>query len=157
MLTNTLVNKYSLICSSVKVLTRSITMTRKKIRIDLEDSEGAKYNFSLEGNVTRDKMLKIFELMDLINIEEPEESPQLDSIGSKIWYMVDKHFPLGKFTSSEMLEKYEDEYGVPIKLSIISTYLARFATKGKIVRERQGREWAYQVIKLAQKQRNLET
>jgi hypothetical protein len=131
-------------------------MTRKKIRIDLEDSEGAKYNFSLEGNVTRDKMLKIFELMDLINIEESEESPQLDSIGSKIWYMVDKHFPLGKFTSSEILEKYEDEYGEPIKLSIISTYLARFATKGKIVRERQGREWAYQIIKLAQKQRNLE-
>jgi hypothetical protein len=132
-------------------------MTRKKIRIDLEDSEGAKYNFSLEGNVTRDKMLKIFELMDLINIEEVEESPQLDSVGSKIWHMVNKHFPLGKFTSSEILEKYEDEYGVPIKLSIISTYLARFATKGKIIRERQGRGWAYQVIKLAQKQRNLET
>jgi hypothetical protein len=132
-------------------------MTRRKIRINLEDSEGAKYNFSLEGNVTRDKMLKIFELMDLINIEEPEESPHLDSIGSKIWYMIDKNFPLGKFTSSEILEKYEDEYGEPIKLSIISTYLARFATKGKIVRERQGREWAYQIIKLAQKQRNLET
>jgi len=132
-------------------------MTRKKIRIDLEDSEGAKYNFSLEGNVTRDKMLKIFEIMDLINIEESEESPQLDSIGSKIWYMVDKHYPLGKFTSSEILEKYEDEYGKPIKLSIISTYLARFATKGKMVRERQGREWTYQIIKLAQKQRNLET
>jgi len=132
-------------------------MTRKKIRIDLEDSEGAKYNFSLEGNVTRDKMLKIFELMDLINIEESEESPQLDSIGSKIWYMVDKHFPLGKFTSSEILEKYEDEYGKPIKLSIISTYLSRFATKGRIVRERQGREWAYQIIKLVQKQRHLET
>src|SRR5437588_7073051 len=157
MLTNTLVNKYSLICSSVKVLTRSITMKRKKIRIDLEDSEGAKYNFSLEGNVTRDKMLKIFEIMDLINIEESEESPQLDSIGSKIWYMVDKHYPLGKFTSSEILEKYEDEYGKPIKLSIISTYLARFATKGKMIRERQGREWTYQIIKLAQKQRNLET
>jgi len=132
-------------------------MTRKKIRIDLEDSEGAKYNFSLEGNVTRDKMLKIFELMDLINIEESEESPQLDSIGSKVWHIIDKHFPLGKFTSSEILEKYEDEYGKPIKLSIISTYLARFATKGKTVRERQGREWAYQIIKLAQKQRNLET
>jgi predicted transcriptional regulator len=102
-------------------------------------------------------MLKIFELMDLINIEEPEESPQLDSIGSKVWYMIDKNFPLGKFTSSEILEKYEDEYGEPIKLSIISTYLSRFATKGKIVRERQGREWAYQVIKLAQKQRNLGT
>jgi len=132
-------------------------MARKKIRIDLEDSDGAKYNLSLEGNVTKDKMLKIFELMDLINIEEQAESPQLDSIGSKIWHLVDKHFPLGKFTSSEILEKYEDEYGESIKLSIISTYLARFAIKGRIVRERQGREWAYQIIKLAQKQPNLGT
>ena len=132
-------------------------MTRKKIRIDLEDSEGAKYNLSLEGNVTKDKMLKIFELMDLINIEEQEESPQLDSVGSKIWHIVDKNFPIGKFTSSQVLEKFEDEYGEPIKLSIVSTYLARFATKGRIARERQGREWAYQIIKVAQKQRNPET
>ncbi len=132
-------------------------MTRKKIRIDLEDADGAKYNFSLEGNVTRDKMLKIFELMDLMNIEQQEESPQLDSVGSKIWHLVDKNFPMGKFTSSQVLEKYEDEYGEPIKLSIISTYLSRFTTKGKIVRERQGREWVYQIIKLTQKQRNLET
>ena len=132
-------------------------MTRKKIRIDLEDADGAKYNFSLEGNVTREKMLKIFELMDLMNIEGQEESPQLDSVGSKIWHLIDKNFPMGKFTSSQILEKYEDEYGEPIKLSIISTYLARFATKNKIARERQGREWAYQIIKLAQKQRDLET
>ena len=132
-------------------------MTRKKIRIDLEDADGAKYNLSLEGNVTREKMLKIFELMDLINIEEQEESPQLDSVGSKIWHIVDRSFPMGKFTSSQVLERYEDEYGEPIKLSIVSTYLARFATKGKIVRERQGRGWAYQTIKLAQKQQNLKT
>jgi len=132
-------------------------MTRKKIRIDLEDADGAKYNFSLEGNVTRDKMLKIFELMDLMNIEQQEESPQLDSVGSKIWHLVDKNFPMSKFTSSQVLEKYEDEYGEPIKLSIISTYLSRFTTKSKIVRERQGREWVYQIIKLTQKQRNLET
>ncbi len=129
-------------------------MARKRIRIDLEDSEGAKYNFSLEGNVTREKMLKIFELMDLMNIEEQEDTTQLDSIGAKIWNIVDKHYPIGKFTSSMVLEKYEDEYGEPIKLSVISTYLSRFATKGRVARERQGKEWAYQVIKLAQRERN---
>src|SRR5947209_3947057 len=153
MLTNSLVNKYSLICSSVKVLTQTITMTRKKIRIDLEDSEGAKYNFSLEGNVTRDKMLKIFELMDLMNIES-EEPTQLDSIGSKIWNIIDKYHPIGKFTSSIILEKFEDEYEVPVKLSVISTYLSRFASKGRVVREKQGKEWAYQIIKIAQRERN---
>ena len=129
-------------------------MAKKRIKIDLEDTDGAKYNLSVEGNVTREKMLKIFELMDLINIEEPENGPVLDSVGSKIWNIVDKHFPLGKFTSSEVLEKYEDDYGEPIKLSIISTYLSRFATKGKVERARQGREWAYQIVKIIQRQPN---
>ncbi|MGI0066021.1 MAG: hypothetical protein ACREA5_05880 [Nitrosotalea sp.] len=130
-------------------------MARKRIRIDLEDSDGAKYNFSLEGNVTREKMLKIFELMNLMNIEEPEGGgAQLDSIGAKIWNVIDKNFPLGKFTSSMILEKYEDEYEEPIKLSVISTYLSRFAVKGKVVREKQGKEWAYQLLKMAQREKS---
>jgi hypothetical protein len=128
-------------------------MARKRIRIDLEDAEGAKYNLSLEGNVTREKMLKIFELMDLMNIEEPEESVQLDTIGAKIWNIVDKHFPMSKFTSSMILEKYEDEYEEPIKLSVISTYLSRFALKGRVARERNGKEWSYQILKLTQRER----
>ena len=129
-------------------------MARKRIRIDLEDADGAKYNLSLEGNVTREKMLKIFELMDLMNIEEPEESAQPDSVGAKIWNIVDKHYPMGKFTSSMILEKYEDEYEEPIKLSVISTYLSRFALKGRVARERKGKEWNYQVLKLAQRERS---
>lgn len=129
-------------------------MARKRIRIDLEDSEGAKYNFSLEGNVTREKMLKIFELMNLMNIEEPETSAQLDSVGAKIWNVIDKNFPIGKFTSSMILEKYEDQYEEPIKLSVISTYLSRFAVKGKVVREKQGKEWAYQILKVAQREKS---
>jgi hypothetical protein len=130
-------------------------MARKRIRIDLEDSDGAKYNFSLEGNVTREKMLKIFELMNLINIEEPETSAQLDSIGAKVWHVIDKNFPIGKFTSSMILEKYEDEYEEPIKLSVISTYLSRFAVKGRVVREKQGKEWAYQILKIVQKEKSM--
>ncbi|HET8719923.1 MAG TPA: hypothetical protein VFM64_02885 [Candidatus Nitrosotenuis sp.] len=126
-------------------------MARKRIRIDLEDTDGAKYNFNIEGNITRDKVLKIFELMDLMNIEEQGETPQLDSVGAKIWHLVDKYFPMGKFTSNEVLEKYEDEYNEPIKLSIVSTYLARFNTKRRINRLKNGREWVYQLAKAAQR------
>jgi len=126
-------------------------MAKKRIRIDMEDADGAKYNIKLEGNVTREKVLKIFEMMDLMNIEQGHETPNLGSIGGKIWNIIDKHFPVGKFTSNEILEKYEDEYGEPIKLSVISTYLSRFAFKDKIDRSKKGREWAYQTIKLSQK------
>lgn len=127
-------------------------MASKRIRIDMEDADGARYDIKLEGNVTREKVLKIFEMMDLMNIEEEQETTNMDSIGSKIWHIVDKFFPMGKFTSTNILEKYEDEYNEPVKLSIISTYLSRFSTKGKINRIRTGREWTYQTIKLSQKQ-----
>jgi len=127
-------------------------MAKKRIRIDMEDSDGARYDIKLEGNVTRDKVLKIFEMMDLMNIEEEqEEITNMDSVGSKIWNIVDKFFPMGKFTSTNILEKYEDEYNEPIKLSVISTYLSRFSSKGRVNRTRTGREWTYQTIKLAQK------
>jgi hypothetical protein len=128
-------------------------MAKKRIRIDMEDSDGARYDIKIEGNVTRDKVLKIFEMMDLMNIEEEQETTNMDSVGSKIWHIVDKFFPMGKFTSTTILEKYEDEFNEPVKLSVISTYLSRFSSKGRIDRVRTGREWTYQAIKIGQKQR----
>ena len=125
-------------------------MKQKRIRIDVQDKDGAKYDFKIEGNVTKEKVLKILELMDLINIEE-EQAPNLDSVGGKIWNVIENSFPAGRFTSSEVLEKYEDEYNEPIKLSVVSTYLARFASRNKIERTRAGREWSYQIIRIAQK------
>jgi|TARA_B100001750_G_C14987323_1_gene340770 hypothetical protein len=127
-------------------------MKQKRIRIDVRDKDGAKYDFKIEGNITKEKALKIFELMDLINIED-DQAPDLDSIGGKIWNVIDNFFPVGKFTSSEVLEKYEDEYNEPIKLSVVSTYLARFASRSRIERTRTGREWSYQIIRIAQKHR----
>ena len=128
----------------------------------MEDSDGAKYKFDIEGNVPREKVLKLFELMDIMNLEDDQKTPELETLGGKIWYIIENYFPAGKFTSTAVLEKYEDEYNEPdavyhqrkkqpIKLSVISTYLARFYSQNKIVRTRTGREWSYQVTRLIQK------
>ena len=71
-------------------------MAGKKIRIDLEDKDGAKYKFNIEGNINREKVLKIFELMDLMNIEEADNNPSTESVGGKIWHIVDKYYPTGR-------------------------------------------------------------
>jgi len=137
-------------------------MTRKRIRIDMEDADGAKYDIKLEGNFTREKILRVFEAMNMMDIEagtaggtgsHAQESEPLntDSTGSKIWHVVDKYFPVGKFTSNGVLEKYEDEFNEPVKLSVISTYLSRFSARGRLERVRTGREWTYQAARIAQK------
>jgi hypothetical protein len=124
---------------------------RKKFKIELEDAEGGKYNLSFEGNVTKEKVAKIVEFMDLINLEgearpgvaEGEAMRAPASVGDRIWALVEHKFPFGSFTSSDIIELYEDTYNEPIKLSIISTYLSRYAERGRLARVRQGKEWVY--------------
>ncbi len=127
---------------------------RRKFRIELEDAEGSKYNLSLEGNVSKEKIMKIVEFMDLLNIESnnnginnnENETPSrmmAGSVGDRIWSLVETKFPYGSFTSTDILELYEDQYNEPIKLSIISTYLSRYSERGRLMRTRQGKEWVY--------------
>ena len=118
-------------------------MAKKKIRIQLDDGEGGKYSLSVEGNVTREKIIKVFELMDLLDMEKVEGEANLNSVGSKIWNLVENKFSFGDFTSSELLEAYEDEFNQPVKLSVISTYLSRFTDRGALERKRNSREWQY--------------
>jgi len=126
-------------------------MIEKRIRIDLKDNEGIKYNFNMEGEITKDKMIKIFELMDLLHLHKENKitKQNFDSISSKIWNIIYKYFFTTDFTSTMVLEKFEDEYNQSIKLSIISTYLFRFVNKGKIIRSKSGREWNYKIKTLS--------
>jgi hypothetical protein len=141
---------------SVNALTGEATFNdmssgKKRFKIELEDAEGSKYNLSLEGNISKDKILKIVEFMDLLNIEstngEAEPTRPASSVGDRIWNLVDSKFPYGSFTSSDILELYEDQYNEPIKLSIVSTYLSRYSERGRLARVRQGKEWVYRAAK----------
>jgi hypothetical protein len=123
---------------------------KKKFRIELEDAEGSKYNLSLEGNISKEKVMKIVEFMDLLDMEsspnvqnEVQSHRTPASVGDRIWALVDGKFPYGGFTSTDILELYEDQYNEPIKLSIVSTYLSRYSERGRLVRNRQGKEWVY--------------
>ena len=119
-------------------------MARKKIKIEMDDGEGGRYSLSVEGNVTREKILKVFELMQLLDMEQVSENePDVNSVGSKIWNLVENKFNFGDFTSSALLEAYEDEYNEPVKLSVISTYLSRFAGRGMLGRNKNRKEWLY--------------
>ena len=120
-------------------------MARKKIRIEMDDGEGGKYALSVEGNVTREKILKVFELMQLLDMEQVADytKPDPTSVGSKIWSLVENKFNFGEFTSSSLLEAYEDQYNEPVKLSVIYTYLSRFADRDKLVRNKGRKEWLY--------------
>ena len=128
---------------------------KKRIKIELEDANGGKYNLSLEGNFSKDKLLRVMEFMERLddnsdnNLDQriPKSSKPSESVGSKIWSIISKNYPLSSFTSTEIMELYLDTYNEKIQLSIISTYLSRFTDKGKLKRIKRGKEWLYKIIK----------
>ena len=128
--------------------------SRKKIKIELEDDEGSKYNLSLEGNFSKEKILQVIELMDLVRssdsgvITNPmEEKNHTLSVDSKIWNIIEESFYFNTFTSSDIVNIYKKKYNETIKLSIISTYLARYCAKGKLNRTKRLREYVYNLVR----------
>lgn len=125
-------------------------MGSKKIKIQLEDADGGKYDLALQGNISKTKIIEFIEVLDLLEIEgkDPDfenntkfrDKDDFTSLGSKIWNLVQQKFPNTAFTSSDILELYEDEYQKPIKLSAIATYLSRYSERGKLSKkqEREG-------------------
>jgi hypothetical protein len=131
-------------------------MNRKKIKIQLEDADGGKYDLALEGNISKTKIIKFIEVLDLLEVKGKDnfedntklrEKNNLTSIGSKIWNLVEQKFPYSTFTSSDILEIYEDEYQEPIQLSVVATYLSRYSERSKLSRNKRGKEWLYKVIR----------
>ncbi len=129
---------------------------KRKIKIELEDEQGSKYNLSIEGNVSKEKILRVIELIDSVEqdiqildkIDNNTPEKITDSIDSKIWYIVEAFFSSIKFTSLEVARKYEIVHKESIKHSVISTYLYRYCSKGKLVRNKKNREFEYQICKL---------
>jgi predicted transcriptional regulator len=138
----------------------------KKIKIEFEDADGSKYNLSLDGVISKNKILKVYELMETLNA--PGGTPytendnrhknelthdgigagnRLTSVGSKIWYIVENKFHNTTFTSTDIQEMYEEEYKESMRLDAIATYLSRYVNKGKLVRNKKGgKEWVYKIL-----------
>jgi hypothetical protein len=131
-------------------------MSRKKIKIQLEDADGGKYDLALEGNISKTKIIKFIEVLDLLEVKGKDnfednaklrEKDNLTSVGSKIWNLIEQKFPYSTFTSSDILEIYEDEYQEPIQLSVVATYLSRYSERSKLSRNKRGKEWLYKVLR----------
>lgn len=118
-------------------------MPARKMRVELFDSEGNRYTVAFEGQVTRDKALRLLDLVELLG-GMPGEGPasgsgapaaaNVSSRFEKIRSVIQKSFPLVWFSSKDIQSFYENELREPISLSTVSTYLSRLASKGWLLR-----------------------
>ena len=123
---------------------------RKRIKIELEDEEGTKYTLAMEGAVSRDKLMKAMDMLEVMDVplEHSPRSPDQGTFFGKVQTLLETTFAAGDFSSSDVAREFEDKYGQPVKLSTISTYLARLADRQYIKRERFGNSWVYRRVYL---------
>jgi hypothetical protein len=125
----------------------------RKIRIQLEDNDGDKYNLSLEGALSKEKMFKILTLIDSLdnnisdaNVDsQSDNNTNSDTLGTKLWNIIENEIKDVNFTSNDILKTYNQIYRESTQLSIVSTYLTRFFTKNKLTRRKHGKEWIYSI------------
>ena len=147
-----------LITSTVKcdvISCPDLSTARRKIKIELEDENGEKYNLSLQGALTKEKLMNVVEFVQLFDKNSMEgsfegsfERRESDMrLGSKLWNLIVENFRYHTFTSSDILRIYQDLYYESVQLSVISIYLSRFYLKKQLNRSKNGKQWVYTLIK----------
>ena len=129
-------------------------MPARKMRVELFDSEGNRYTIAFEGQVTRDKALRLLDLVELLGGMPGEGATS--GVGNvltsnnlsrfeKVRLIIQKNFPLVWFSSKEVQSVYEQELKEPVSLSTVSTYLSRMTNRGLLLRAGEGSNLKYKV------------
>lgn len=131
-------------------------MPARKMRVELFDSEGNRYTVAFEGQITRDKALRLLDLVELLG-GMPGENPATgvgnagavasgSSRFEKVRSVIQKSFQLVWFSSKDIQSVYEQELKEPVSLSTVSTYLSRMASKGLLLRTGGSNNLKYKIV-----------
>lgn len=130
-------------------------MPAKKMRVELFDSEGNKYTVAFEGQITRDKALRLLDLVELLGgvpsgsgNPGPNPTPGATTASKfdRLRLLVQKHFPMVWFSSKEVQAVFEQELKEPITLSTVATYLSRMADKGLVLKSGPPNSLKYKAV-----------
>ena len=125
-------------------------MPTKKIRVEVFNN-GDRYTITFEGKVTRDKTLRLLDLVELLG-----GAPTSDSVSErssaeipkikKVRLVAEKNFPVGWFSSKDLQSAYEKQFNEPIRLSTASTYLSRLTDRGFFIRSGASNQRRYRIM-----------
>jgi len=126
-------------------------MPLRKVRVEVRNGDGNRYAITFEGNITKEKAAQLLDLVELLggasdNIKN-ENKTSTSSKFEQIRFLVEKHFAFTWFSSRDIQACYEREFQQPINLSTVSTYLARMADRGYLLRDGLGNNRKYKLAR----------
>lgn len=128
-------------------------MPTRKLRVEVFDAEGNRYTVSCEGHVSRERILHLLDLVELLGGTTVEDSKRRRtsydySKFDKICSLVKQSFPVGWFSSKDTQRMCEQELNGPLSLSTVSTYLSRMADRGFLIRKGPPNNRRYKIVTL---------
>lgn len=125
-------------------------MTTRKLKLELNSGDGNKISVIISGHFNKDKILQLLDFIDLIDGDyintDDKTLSELSKI-EKLQLIIKRKFPIGWFTSQELMIAYEDILNEPIGLSTVSTYLHRFVEKNILIRSGSFTERKYRLVR----------
>jgi hypothetical protein len=135
-------------------------MPARKMRVEIFNGGGERYAITFEGQVTREKALRLLDLVELLGGMPPANpgwnrpTTELSKL-DKIHLVIEKSFPIGWFSSKDIQSTYEEEFKEPISLSTVSTYLSRMADRGGLIKNGSSNRRSYRIVTEASKVLNF--
>ena len=117
----------------------------KRVKVEFQDDSGAKYTLAVEGKLSRDKVLKIIDLMEIMDGNTSLEQPEIDNSTTfgRISSIIEKSYAGKEFSTADIARDYEEQHGQPVGLSTVSTYLSRMTQRGYLKRQKFGNSWVF--------------
>jgi hypothetical protein len=129
-----------------------------KVKIEFADDSGTKYSFNIEGT-SKENIGKLIDFAQSVSAKQPQSLDQplepMDTNFARVFTLIQDRFHFGSFTSSDILEAYQEEFKHSTSLSIISTYLSRLTNRGLLTRSRHGQGWIYKLPRTQQQTQSL--
>jgi len=130
-------------------------MRPRRLKVEFYDSEGVRHSIAIDGPVTKEKVGKILDLVELM-AGTPQTSATALGLSprkfDKLASTIISELKGRSFTSSEARKAFEATFREKIPLSTVSTYLTRLADRGVLEREQEKLGLVYRVKLEGQKQ-----
>jgi len=123
----------------------------RKMRVKVSDDDGNRYTIAFQGRVTREKALRILDIVELLGGMRginPKWSRDISELSKydKVRLIIDKYLPIVWFSSREVHSIYGEEFKEPISLSTVSTYLSRMVERGVLMKNRVSGRRKYRML-----------
>ena len=127
----------------------------RKLKLEFYDADGVKHSITIDGPVTRDKIGKILDLVEVLS-GSPQATANALAFSSRkfdrLASMIIAEMKGTEFTSKEAKKAFEMSFGEKIPLSTVSTYLSRLSDRGVLERGKVEPVLRYRVTPVEQPQ-----